>query len=306
MREFVVCNGLAIKSDSTKNKIMNRYVFSLLVLLLISIITSFITNNSFIDKIYPILGIILTLGICYIVEYIFMLMRKEYNIKRICDNNILLVGLILSLFTCNSSFLIIIIASLITSISKNLIKYLDIIIVILFGNISLDSYNSILLLMGNYKIYMSIILSIISYIYLFYNKSIKYLIPLTSIGIYFIIMLLVTLFSGNNLYDIFFLVIRSNIVFLSVFVASDFVNTPISKEGEIIYGILLGLLTSIISIFNVELSMVIGIIIVTLFTNIIDMYSFKLRYNKKFYNILLSIFLVLILIDIPILIHIMK
>ena len=85
---------------------------------------------------------------------------------------------------------------------------LGIIIVILFGNISLDSYNSILLLMGNYKIYMSIILSIISYIYLFYNKSIKYLIPLTSIGIYFIIMLLVTLFSGNNLYDIFFLVIR--------------------------------------------------------------------------------------------------
>ena len=103
MREFVVCNGLAIKSDNTKNKIMNRYVFSLLVFLLLSIITSFITNNSFIDKIYPILGIILTLGICFIVEYIFMLMRKEYNIKRICDNNILLVGLILSLFTCNSS-----------------------------------------------------------------------------------------------------------------------------------------------------------------------------------------------------------
>ena len=70
MREFVVCNGLAIKSDNTKNKIMNRYVFSLLVFLLLSIITSFITNNSFIDKIYPILGIILTLGICYIVEYV--------------------------------------------------------------------------------------------------------------------------------------------------------------------------------------------------------------------------------------------
>ena len=51
MREFVVCNGLAIKSDNTKNKIMNRYVFSLLVFLLLSIITSFITNNSFIDKI---------------------------------------------------------------------------------------------------------------------------------------------------------------------------------------------------------------------------------------------------------------
>ena len=83
MREFVVCNGLAIKSDNTKNKIMNRYVFSLLVFLLLSIITSFITNSSFIDKIYPILGIILTLGICFIVEYIFMLMRKEYNIKRI-------------------------------------------------------------------------------------------------------------------------------------------------------------------------------------------------------------------------------
>ena len=45
MREFVVCNGLAIKSDNTKNKIMNRYVFSLLVFLLLSIITSFITNN---------------------------------------------------------------------------------------------------------------------------------------------------------------------------------------------------------------------------------------------------------------------
>ena len=71
MREFVVCNGLAIKSDNTKNKIMNRYVFSLLVFLLLSIITSFITNNSFIDKIYPILGIILTLGICFIVEYIW-------------------------------------------------------------------------------------------------------------------------------------------------------------------------------------------------------------------------------------------
>ena len=65
MREFVVCNGLAIKSDNTKNKIMNRYVFSLLVFLLLSIITSFINNNSFIDKIYPVLGIILTLGIWF-------------------------------------------------------------------------------------------------------------------------------------------------------------------------------------------------------------------------------------------------
>ena len=100
-------------------------------------------------------------------------------------------------------------------------------------------------------------------------------------------MLLVTLFSGNNLYDIFFLVIRSNIVFLSVFVASDFVNTPISKEGEIIYGILLGLLTSIISIFNVELSMVISIIIATLFTNIIDIYSISL-FSFLFYFLIFS------------------
>ena len=67
MREFVVCNGLAIKSDNTKNKIMNRYVFSLLVFLLLLIINFFITNNIFILKIYLFLGIILILGICYFV-----------------------------------------------------------------------------------------------------------------------------------------------------------------------------------------------------------------------------------------------
>ena len=60
--------------------------------------------------------------------------------------------------------------------------------------------------------------------------------------------------------------------------------TPTSGEGQVIYGITLGIISSILRFIIPELSIVISLILGPIvLTKIINHLSFKLRYNQKFY-----------------------
>jgi Na+-translocating ferredoxin:NAD+ oxidoreductase RnfD subunit len=168
----------------------------------------------------------------------------------------------------------------------------------------INTYSNIVLPYGNilsYTLglnhYLSPILAIISFIYLFLKKSIKYNIAFSYILTFIFIMLPFGLLNNMNIWYLFFQITTGNILFLTIFCSIDYQNTPTTGEGQIIYGIILGLITSILRFIIPELSVVITLILgPLLFTKIINKISFKLKYNKKYYYIVLSISIVLVII----------
>lgn len=92
---------------------------------------------------------------------------------------------------------------------------------------------------------VSILICIISFIYLIVKKSIKYLIPisiLVTLLIGFTVGGLINNFDG---YFALFNIFTGGIIFSSIFISSSMFTSPITSKGQIIYGILIGILTLI-------------------------------------------------------------
>ena len=160
------------------------------------------------------------------------------------------------------------------------------------------SYGNILEYFVGVIDYLSPLLSIISFIYLFCKKSIKYNIVISYLLTFSFMMLFVGMFNGMNIWYLFFQLTTGNILFLSVFCLSDYPITPITTEGQVIYGIILGVLTCILRFIIPELSVVIVLIAgPILFTKIINKLSIKLKYDKKYYYkiMILSIIIAIII-----------
>ena len=327
MKEFEKRNKVFIKSNNSVNKIFNRYLFSLIPYIILILIYNLIFGEKIII-INLTKSISVSLIISTIVQYIFNIINKQNNIKNIfLEDKILIISIILGIFSINNSLIIISISSIITIIIKNTLKNTNIssvlygILFILISNYYLNNlntpltnlsnlsyistfdnivkpYGSILdYILGLSKQYISPIISILVFIYLFYKKSIKYNIFISYILTFSFIMLTFGMLNNMNIWYLFFQLTTGNILFLSVFCLPDYPNTPITREGQIIYGIILGLLTAILRFIIPELSVVIPLIIgPILLTKIIDKISLKLKYNKKYYYTVISINITLVLI----------
>ena len=325
MREFKTINKIFIKSNNTTTKIFNRYLYCLIPFFILIIL-----YNAIWGSITEITNLIkatsLSLITSTIVQYIFNFRKKETNIfKILIKDNILTISIILGLFSIHSSIVIIIISSVFSIIMKNILKnttysssLYGILIILITSSYILNtdtpltnlkqlnyigtyndifkSYGTILTYGLGLKYYLSPFISILSFIYLFYKKSIKYNIVLSYILTYVFTMLIFGLFNNMNIWYLYFQLTTGNILFLSVFCLSDYKNTPTTGEGQIIYGLILGLLTCIFRFIIPELSVVISLIIgTTILTKIINNISFKLRYNKKYYYTFLIILIILII-----------
>lgn len=320
MREFEKVNKVFIKSNNTVNRIFNRYLFSLIPYIMLIIIYNLIWGST-LEIINIIKSISISLIISVIVQYIFNLTKKEKNITKIfLDDCILTISIILGLFSINSSILVIIISSIITIVIKNLIKSINIssslygILFILISNHYLnnidtplynlsnlsyiDTFSNIVKPYGsilNYSLglttgYLSPIISIIAFIYLFHKKSIKYNIIFSYLLTFSFIMLSFGIMNNMSIWYFFYQITTGSILFLSVFCLTDYPSTPTTGEGQVIYGIILGLITSILRFIIPELSVVISLIIgPILLTKFINKISFKLKYNKKYYYLVMSI-----------------
>lgn len=320
MKEFKKINKVFIKSNNTVSKIFNRYLFCLIPFLFLIIFYNFIWGSKLVI-INLLKSISISLITCTTIQYIFNFTKKEKNIKKIfLDEQILSISIILGLFSINSPILIIVISSLISIIFKNIIRnntissslygilfiilsksYLNDLNTPLF-NLSklsyIDTYNNIIKPYGSiidYTIglttgYLSPLLSIISFIYLFHKKSIKYNIVVSYILTFSFIMLSFGLFNNMNIWYLFFQLTTGNILFLSIFCLPDYPSTPTTEEGQTIYGIVLGIITSILRFITPELSVVISLILgPIILTKLINKISFKLRYNHKYNYVIISI-----------------
>ena len=151
--------------------------------------------------------------------------------------------------------------------------------------------------LGLTSYYLSPILSLFSFIYLFYKKSIKYNIVFSYVFTISFVMLVFGFFNGMNIWYLVFQLTTGNLLFLSVFCLTYYPDTPITSEGQVIYGMILGLFTSILRFIIPELSVIIPLILGPfLLTRLINKMSFKLKYNRKYYYSVLVIIIVCVVI----------
>ena len=330
MKEFKKVNKIFIKSSNTTNKIFNRYLYCLIPFLLLIIIYNLIWGSIDIILSLLVSTIISIITCSFIQYIFIIIKKDKNNnklskikdiISRILlEEYILAISIILGLFSINTNIPIIIISSVITIIIKNIFTtkifsatLYGLLVILVFkqfnnildtpltnlANLSyIDTFDNIVLsygsildyVLGLNPYYLSPILSIISYIYLFYKKSIKYNIVFSYILTISFIMLIFGMFNDMNIWYLLFQLTTGNLLFLSVFCLTDYKDTPTTEEGKILYGIILGLITSILRFIIPELSVIIPLILgPILLTKLINKISFKLRYNKKYYYIVLSI-----------------
>lgn len=319
MKEFKILNQTFIKSNNQTSKIFNRYLYSLIPFILLIIISNLI-NKSFNTIIDLLVSILVSLLTSIITQYIFNIKNKEKDITKIFkEYNILTISLILAIFTINEPILVIIFSNIIAIVIKNISKKITIssslygmLFVILYkyitndlntpltnlSNLSyIDTFNNILkpygsiidYTLGLTPYYLSPILSICSFVYLFNKKSIKYNILLTYILIFSFIMLTIGMLNNMNIWYLFFQLTTGNILFLMVFSLGDYPITPITTEGQVIYGIILGLITGILRFIIPELSVILPLILgPILLTKTLNNISYKLKYNHKYYYTIIT------------------
>lgn len=326
MREFKTVNKTFIKSKNTISKIFNRYLYSLIPFIILSTVYNLI-NHNLSEVINLLLSISISIITCAITQYIFNIAKKQpNNLKFLLEEQIITIAIILGLFSINTPIIITIISGVVSIIIKNINKNITtsasiygILLILLYSyfihhidtplinlkNLNyIDTYSKIVTPYGNilsylfsFKYYLSPIVSLIIFIYLFYKKSIKYNIVITYLLTFLFIMLTFGLFNNMNIWYLFFQLTTGNILFLTVFCLTDYKNTPTTTEGQVIYGLILGLLTSILRFIIPELSVIITLVLgPILLTKLINRISFKLKYNKKYYYTLLAICVFLILI----------
>ena len=328
MKEFKKVNKVFIKSNNTASKIFNRYLYALIPFIFLIIIYNLIWGSTNII-ISLLISLATSLITSTITQYIINLIKKKKEFTKIfLEDKVLPISIIISLFSLNNSIPIIIIGSIISIIASNIYKtrilsssLYGILFIIVYNqfinnidtplinlsNLSyINTYNNIVTPYGNIleyilgitKYYLSPILSIIAFIYLFHKKSIKYNIIFSYILTFIFIMLFIGLFNDMNIWYLIFQLTTGNILFLLIFTGVEHINTPTTEEGQIIYGIILGLITSILRFIIPELSTVIPFIIgPILLTRLLNKISYKLKYNKVYYYSIVTICIISVIVS---------
>lgn len=116
----------------------------------------------------------------------------------------------------------------------------------------------------------NIILLIIGFIVLSYSKIYKKSITIFS-SITFIILTIIYCIFVNNIGNIMNMLFTNGILFNFVFVATDPLSSSYTKEGKIIYGVLVGLFTFFLYLINPVLSSLGAILIASILNYILDM-----------------------------------
>lgn len=132
------------------------------------------------------------------------------------------------------------------------------------------------------------ILCILAFIYLVLKRIIKWRIPISYVGSVFVISLIICLTKDIGIWFVIFNILSGGLLFGAVFMATDPVTSPISKRGQIISGILMGIITMGIRYLTpLPEGVLISILIVNVVTILINILSVKLFDRKNIRNIIL-------------------
>lgn len=137
------------------------------------------------------------------------------------------------------------------------------------------------------------LLCLVAFIYLVITKVIKWRIPVSYIGTITIISLIICLIKNVGPWFILFNLLSGGLLFGAVFMATDPVTTPIGHLGQIISGIIMGILTMFIRYLTpLPEGVLISILIVNVLTILINYLNIKL-YSKKIVTIIILTFTII-------------
>lgn len=322
MTKYEVVNKTYVKSNNKSSTILSRYTYTLIAFTILSLIINLIIGN---DIIPVIKNIFISLVVTCLLTYIINLIKRKNNFKSILiEDDAIAIGLILGIFQC-SNIIVLLISIIITLIIKNICKNMNlsaaiygILIIALYNNyIAKDVITPLIYLKNisnsidfkeiidygggilNYLFgisYLSPLLSVFVFIYLFYKKGIKY-----NIVIYYILTIALIFtsygFAKGIPWLIFIELFSDSLIFLTIYILTDYKNSPTIEEAGMLYGIILGIITAILRFIIPNLAVIITIIIGSLvLTKILEKNSYKLKYHPKTYKIsvIASIILVII------------
>ena len=122
---------------------------------------------------------------------------------------------------------------------------------------------------------------IIGGLYLVFRKVISLRIPLTYIGSFLIFIIIVDLARGNGLDMNYILgnLFGGGLMLGAFFMATDYVTSPITDAGKIVFGVLLGILTGIFRVFGNSAE---GVSFAIIFCNMLVPIIEKLTMPKPF------------------------
>lgn len=116
----------------------------------------------------------------------------------------------------------------------------------------------------------NILLLVVGFIILCSNNMYKRSIPVLATTVFTILSVIYSILT-NNITNILNMLFTNGILFSFVFIASDMISSSYTKQGQVIYGILVGILTFILYLINPTLSSFGGIFIVSIINSLIDL-----------------------------------
>ena len=130
---------------------------------------------------------------------------------------------------------------------------------------------------------ISPILCIIACCFLIITKSTKWRIPVFYLSTAFIISIVFGLIHSLDLVNSIENVIYGGLLFYAVFIATDSVTTPVTKIGQILLGISLGVLTMLFRLATPYFyeAAIFSILILNMFTKALDTIGFNFKQKKS-------------------------
>ena len=124
----------------------------------------------------------------------------------------------------------------------------------------------------------SALLCIVAYIYLSFTKTIKWRIPLVYVATVFIITFGIGRLLGEGVYYPLFHILSGGLMFGAVFMATDPITSCVTPIGQILQGILLGIITVVFRFTGVE-GVAYSILIVNALVFLLDKIGMVSRFN---------------------------
>jgi electron transport complex protein RnfD len=119
-------------------------------------------------------------------------------------------------------------------------------------------------------------------IYLLWKKIITWHIPVSVIGSVIIFTGILHLIDPSTYADPLFHVLAGGVLLGAFFMATDYVTSPMSRQGMLLYGVGIGVITVLIRVFgSYPEGVSFAILIMNAFTPLIDRYMKPKRFGEK-------------------------
>ncbi|MBR1376770.1 MAG: RnfABCDGE type electron transport complex subunit D [Bacilli bacterium] len=130
----------------------------------------------------------------------------------------------------------------------------------------------------------SSLLIIIAFIYLTVTKTIKWRIPLSYVGTFFLMTIIFDYIVGYGDWYIKYEILSGGLLFGSVFMATDPVTSPVTNKGQILYGMSLGFMTFLLRyLTNYPEGVMTSILFMNALVLFFDKIGSRIEYNKLYY-----------------------